>query len=70
MADGPVAARVQLLQRAVAPFFEAVVRGPAGRMPRDRPVADFLAGNPQEDVLPVFAAAIHDAAADRRAGPE
>jgi aspartate aminotransferase len=49
-----VAARVELQQRALAPFLDVVTRGPAARMPRDRPVADFLAGNPQEGALPGF----------------
>ena len=58
MASGAVAERMALMRRAVAPFMDAVVMGPLGRMPRDRPVADFVAGNPQEDVLPGFVAAL------------
>src|SRR5262245_37711381 len=56
--DGPVAARVETMQRALAPFLEVIARGPAARMPTDRPVADFLAGNPQEGALPGFLAAL------------
>ena len=58
MASGVVAERIALMQRAVAPFMEAIVMGPIGRMPRDRPVADFVAGNPQEGTLPEFLAAL------------
>jgi aspartate aminotransferase len=58
MASGVVAERMELMWRAVAPFMEAVVLGPIGRMPRDRPVADFAAGNPQEGTLPEFLAAL------------
>lgn len=58
LATTPVARRIELMQRAVAPFFEAMVAGPPSRMPKDRPVADFLAGNPQELTMPAFVAAL------------
>src|SRR5439155_16531659 len=58
MAPGVVSERMGLMWRAVAPFMDAVVMGPIGRMPRDRPVADFVAGNPQEGTLPEFLAAL------------
>src|SRR5262245_57535065 len=58
MTAGVVSERMELMWRAVAPFMEAIVSGPIGRMPRDRPVADFAAGNPQEGTLPEFLAAL------------
>jgi aspartate/methionine/tyrosine aminotransferase len=58
MATGAVSERVGQMSRAIEPFMDAIVRGPIGRMPRDRPVADFAAGNPQEGTLPEFLAAL------------
>jgi aspartate aminotransferase len=58
MASSVVSERAGRMARAVAPFMEAVVLGPLGRMPRDRPVSDFAAGNPQEGTLPELVAAL------------
>jgi aspartate aminotransferase len=68
MGSGVVAERMALMQRAIAPFMEAVVLGPLGRMPRDRPVADFAAGNPQEGTLPEFVAALQRWSTPRDSG--
>ncbi len=58
MTSSPLARGIELAQRAMAPFLEAVVMGPAGRIPKDRPVADFVAGNPQEKTLTGVVAAL------------
>jgi aspartate aminotransferase len=51
-----VARQVEAIQRALVPFFEAVLQSP---VPDAQPViADFMAGNPQEPTLPGFVEAL------------
>jgi aspartate aminotransferase len=54
----PVAGQIELLRQAMRPFLEAIAHAAQARRPSDAPVADFLAGNPQEPALPGYVDAL------------
>jgi aspartate aminotransferase len=54
----PVARQIELLQRALRPFLEAVTQSAYARRPEGEFIADFVAGNPQELALPGFVDAL------------
>jgi aspartate aminotransferase len=54
----PVARQIELLQRSLRPFLEAVTQSAYARRPAGEFIADFVAGNPQELALPEFVDAL------------
>ncbi len=58
MPTRPVARQIESLHQALRPVLELFTQSPYARRPRDCPIADFVAGNPQELALPGFVDAL------------